>query len=141
MSCKKENAAIITPILAAGSATTPYYYQVNINQRLCTPVCVDSTPIFNPTFTFVSAVSSAANQYVVTINVEGVITYTPCGGGQCCARVQTVSQEFTIPVFSETAITTVTITKTFTNNSISTAACANCSRDFVSENGLSIAIA
>lgn len=31
----KLNLAVITPVLAAGSVASPYFFQVNVSQRLC----------------------------------------------------------------------------------------------------------
>lgn len=141
MSCNKMNAAKITPILAAGSTESPYYYQVNISQRLCTLVCVDETPIFNPTFSYVGISNVGTNEYVVTIHVEDTITYVPCNGNSCCSRVQYFSQNFTLPIYATAEPTSITIAKQSTVNSISVGGCEKCSRDFVSENAITVTVA
>lgn len=73
----KQNSANITPTLAAGSVASPYYIQVNISQRLCSPACEDQSPVFNPTFSLVGYSEVGASQYVATIKVEGLISYVP----------------------------------------------------------------
>ena len=102
MSCNKINSAVITPVLAAGSVTSPYYFQVNISQRLCWPACADLTPVFNPVFSLESVSQVGTGQYVATVKVEGVISYVPCGQNECCTKSQVISQTFTIPIASAT---------------------------------------
>lgn len=140
MGCK-QNSAIITATLAAGSVTSPYYVQVNISQRLCTPACEDQTPVFTPAFSLVGFSAVGTGQYVATIKVEGIISYVPCGGNSCNTRTQVLSQTFTVPFASETAPTTVTIAQGTVENSIVTSACQNCSRDFISEAPITLTVA
>ena len=137
----KQNPAIITATLAAGSTTSPYFFEVNISQRLCSPTCVDETPVFNPTYTYKSIAEVGTGQYVVTIHVEGVIAYIPCGYNSCCTRSQLISQDFTIPIASATAPTSVTVTASAAVNSIEGVGCENCSRNFSSETALTITVA
>lgn len=137
----KQNPAIITATLAAGSTTSPYYVQVNISQRLCSPTCVDETPVFNPAFSYVSLSNVGTSQYVVNVHVEGVIAYIPCGCNSCSTRSQLISQDFTIPLFSATAPTSVTITSGTVVNSVEGVGCESCSRSFVSEIPLTITVA
>lgn len=140
MGCK-QNAALISATLAAGSVASPYYVQVNISQRLCNPSCVDNTPVFNPTFSVRSISAVGTGQYVVTVHVEGVINYVPCGGNTCNTRTQLLSQDFTIPITSATEPTSVTIVAGTTVNDVKGVGCQNCSRDFVSETPLTITVA
>lgn len=140
MACK-QNSANITTTLAAGSVASPYFFEVIIAQRLCSPACEDQTPVFAPTFSLVGYSAIGTGQYVATIKVEGIISYVPCGGNTCCTRTQVLSQTFTIPFASATAPTSVTIASGVAVNSIVTAACQNCSRDFVSEIPLTLTIA
>ena len=141
MSCNKINSAVITPVLAAGSATSPYYFQVNISQRLCKKTCVGKTPVFNPQFSLVGYDLVGTGQYVATVHVEGIIAYTPCETSGCCDKMQVLSQNFTIPFASATAPTSVTIASGVTVNDIAAAPCQDCSRDFVSETPLTITVA
>lgn len=73
------NSAIITPVLAAGSVASPYIFQVNISQRLCSPTCVGQTPVFNPVFSLVGYSQVGAGAYVATVNVQGLISYMQDG--------------------------------------------------------------
>lgn len=132
--------AVITATLAAGSTTSPYYAQVNISQRLCYKTCADVAPVFNPQFSVVSLDAVGTNQYVLTVNVQGIISYVPCGGG-CCTKQQPINQNFTIPIYSTTALTGVTVAAGSVVNSVSASACQNCSRVFVSETPLTITAA
>lgn len=141
MSCNKTNSAKITPVLAAGSVESPYFIQVNISQRLCTPVCADSVPVFAPTFSLKSYAEVGTNQYVATIHVEGIISYDPCGSNGCCSKQQNISQDFTVPFASATAPTAVTIAAGTSVNAISATACQKCSRDFVSETPVTLTVA
>ena len=141
MSCNKTNSAKITPELAAGSTASPYFVQVNISQRLCTPVCADAVPVFNPTFSLKGYADVGTGQYVATIHVEGIISYDPCGSTGCCSKQQNVSQDFTVPFAAATAPTSVTIAAGVSVNSISATACQRCSRDFVSETPITITVA
>lgn len=137
----KQNSAIITPTLAAGSVASPYFVQVSISQRLCSPACEDQTPIFTPAFSLVDFSEVGAGQYVATIKVEGIISYVPCGGNSCCTRTQVLSQTFTVPFASETAPTSVTIESGVPVNTVVTSACQSCSRDFVSETPITLTVA
>lgn len=137
----KINSAVITPVLAAGSVASPYFVQVNISQRLCTPTCADNTPVFAPAFTYKGISQVATGQYVVTIHVEGVISYVPCGGNPCCTRSQVLSQDFTIPLASATEPTSITVAQGATVNNVNAAGCQSCSREFASETPLSITVA
>ena len=137
----KQNAAIITATLAAGSTTSPYFVQVNVSQRLCSPTCVDRTPVFNPAYSYVSLSNVGTSQYVITVHVEGIIAYVPCGGNTCNTRTQLISQDFTIPISSATEPTSVTIAAGTTVNSVTPIGCENCTRNFVSETPITITIA
>ena len=146
MSCncstqKKDHAAVITPVLAAGSVASPYFVQVNISQRLCKKACVNLPPVFNPTFSLVDYASVGTGRYVATVKVEGVISYTPCDTSGCCDRMQVISQEFTIPFASTAVPTTVTITQGISVNAIAVTGCQNCSRLFVSETPVILTVA
>ena len=136
-----KNYAIITPVLAAGSTASPYFVQVNISQKLCSPSCVESTPVFSPNFSLKSLGNVGTNQYVATIHVEGVINYTPCNGNTCCTKTQLISQDFTIPFTSATAPTSVTVTSGTPVNVISGSMCQKCSTQFVNETPLTITVA
>lgn len=132
------NSAIITPVLAAGSTSSPYFYQVNISQMLCHSSCGAVTPVFNPTFTVLGFTPAGTGQYVATIHVDGVIAYVPCGADACCTKSQMLSQDFTIPIYSAAAITAVSVTPGTPTNVIAVSACQTCSRVFVSEIPLSV---
>ena len=95
---KRTIPAIIIATLAAGATAAAPYYDVNITQQLCTPACVDETPVFAPKFSVKSIANVGTSQYIIVIHVEGVINYIPCNCGSCCTRSQVVSQDFTIPV-------------------------------------------
>lgn len=137
----KIQSAVITPVLAAGSTTIPYYYLLNITQRLCFPTCADNTPVFTPQFTLVGTTQVGTGQYIATIRVQGIISYVPCNGGCCCTKTQPLSQEFTIPIASATAPTSVTVVAGNTINSVAATSCNPCSRTFVSETPLTITVA
>ena len=137
----KTNSAIITPVLAAGSTASPFYWLVNIAQRLCHKSCVEATPLFQPTFTVVSFSEVGTNQYVATIRVDGAIIYTPCDGNVCCTKMQKIGQEFTLPFTSATAPTSVTVTAGTPINAIVGAMCQQCSRQFVNDTPITLTIA
>lgn len=138
---KRTIPANITATLAVGSTATAPYYDVNITQQLCTPACVDETPVFTPTFSVKSIAQVGASQYLVVLHVEGVINYIPCNCGPCCTRSQVVSQDFTIPVFSATAINSVTPAVGAIQNGIAKIACCSRSKTFVSDVPLTLTIA
>lgn len=138
---KRTIPACIMATLAVGATATAPYYDVNITQQLCAPSCVDETPVFNPQFSVKSIANVGTSQYLVTIHVEGVISYVPCNCGSCCTRSQVVSQDFTIPVFSATAITTVTTSLGSVKNRLVKVACCSCSKTFVCDAPLTLTIA
>lgn len=146
MSCgctnsKKVHAAVITPVLAAGSVASPYFVQVNISQRLCKKACVNLPPVFNPVFSLVDYAAVGTGQYVATVKVEGIIAYTPCDTDGCCDKTQVISQEFTIPFASAAVPTAVTITQGVPVNTIAVTGCQKCSRAFVSETPVTLTVA
>lgn len=132
-------AAIITPVLGAGSVASPYFWQVNITQKLCHLTCAETTPVFAPQFSLRSVTQVGTGQYVATIHIEGIISYLPCNGS-CCAKQQPISQDFTIPIASATA-PTVTIAQGTSVNAAIAAPCKTCTRTFVSETPLTITVA
>ena len=136
----KIQSAVITPVLAAGSVASPYFYQINITQRLCYPTCADELPVFAPQFQLMGVTLVGTGQYVATIRVQGIISYVQCGGGCNCTKQQPLVQEFQIPIASATA-PTVTITPGTTVNAISAAACQPCSRTLASDTPLTITVA
>lgn len=138
---KRTIPACIMATLAVGATATAPYYDVNITQQLCAPSCVDETPVFNPQFSVKSIANVGTSQYLVTIHVEGVISYVPCNCGSCCTRSQVVSQDFTIPVFSAAAITTVTTSLGSVKNRLVKVACCSCSKTFVCDAPLTLTIA
>lgn len=144
MSCNcnqnRIQSAVITPTLALGSTSSPYFVQVQILQRLCFACCVDATPVFNPLFSVKSVAQVASDSYVATLHVEGVISYVPCNGNCCCTKQQPLSQDFTIPI-SATSAPTITIAQGACVNAIAASACQSCSKNFVSETPLTITIA
>lgn len=140
MACK-QNSAIITTTLGLGSVDSPYFVQVGISQRLCSPACESQTPVFAPTFSLVGFSEVGAGQYVATIKVEGIISYVPCGGNVCATRTQVLSQTFTVPFASATAPTSVTIASGVTVNAIVASGCQSCSRDFESATPITLTVA
>jgi hypothetical protein len=140
MNCNKIPAANITPVLAAGSVASPYFVNVNITQRLCEKTCADNTPVFAPQFSVKSVVPVATGQYMVTIHVEGIVSYVPCNGGCNCTKQQPISQDFTIPIASATA-PTVTLAQGAAVNSVAATGCQRCSRTFVSETPITLTVA
>lgn len=139
--CNKIQTALITPVLAAGSVASPYFVEVNISQRLCFKTCVSNTPVFAPKFSMKSLANVGTNQYVATIHVEGIISYVPCNGGCDCTKQQPLSQDFTIPIYSATAPTSVTVEAGNTVNAIAATGCQKCGRTFVSETPLTLIVA
>lgn len=138
---KRTIPAIITATLAAGATAAAPYYDVNITQQLCAPACVDETPVFAPKFTVKSIANVGTSQYIIVVHVEGVISYIPCNCGSCCTRTQVLSQDFTIPVFSATAISSATIAVGAVQNGIARISCCNCSKTFVSDSPVTLTLA
>ncbi len=141
MDCNKIQAANITPVLAAGSVASPYFFEVNISQRLCYPTCAENTPVFNPRFSLKSLSQVGTGQYIATVHVEGIISYVPCNGNCCCTKQQPLSQDFTVPIATAVANPRVTISQGQTINSIAATSCRPCSRAFVSETPLTVTVA
>lgn len=128
--------AIISATLAAGSVTSPYYYQVNVTETLCKNSCSEATPDFKPVFALVNYANVGKSEYVATVSCSGVICYVPCGGSACCTKSQLVSQLFTIPFYSEEAPESVILTQGVSVNNISVKGCQSCGNVFVSETPL-----
>ena len=135
--CNRIHPAVITPVLAAGSVASPYFVEVNITQRLCFPTCAENAPVFDPKFSMKALANVGTSQYVATIHVEGIISYVPCNG----TKQQPLSQDFTIPIFSATTPTSVTVTAGNTSNIVAVSGCQQCGRTFVSETPLTLTVA
>ena len=129
----------VTPSL--GSTASPFALQVTINQRLCSKTCKETVPVFIPQFTVLRVTNVGGTQYMVDVQVEGAINYAKCGCGCCGTTSQPLNATFSIPITSATAPTAVTIEKGNTVNSMQTTPCQNCSRQFVSENFLTLTVA
>ena len=138
---KRNNPAHIVATLAVGATATAPYYDINITQQLCAPVCVNNVPVFNPKFTVKSIANVGTSQYLVTMHVEGVISYVPCNSCACGTRSQVVSQDFTIPVFSATAISGITVSVGNIQNSLTKVGCYSCSKTFVCDAPLTLTLA
>lgn len=135
-----SNSVIITPVLAAGSTASPYLFDVNITQKLCQPTCVSQTPVFAPVFSLVGYSALGNNMYVATINVQGIVSFTPCKGDACCTKTQVLNQNFSLPFTSATAPTAVSIVHGTAVNVMQGQACKSCSRIFVSETPVSLTV-
>ena len=136
-----KNKAVINVTLAAGSTTSPYFAQVNLTKRLCLKTCKNETPVFAPAFSVVGFTNVGTSQYVVTLHVEGTVTYNPCGTCGCDAKVERISQNFEVPLYSATAPTAITITQGATVNAMIPVGCKNCTRNFQSNTPLTITVA
>ena len=70
-----------------------------------------------------------------------MVNYIPCNCGSCYTRSQVVSQDFTIPVFSASAINSVEIAVGTVQNGIARISCCNCSKTFVSDCPVTLTLA
>ena len=78
---------------------------------------------------------------MVQVRVQGAINYIRCGCGCEGAMSQPLIAVFSIPVSSATAPTSVTIEKGNTVNDIAVTDCQTCSRQFVSDNFITLTVA
>ena len=135
----KIQPALITFVPALGSTASPYAGMIKIDQRLCYKCCADSTPVFTPQFSKKNIAQAGTNLYAVTIHVEGIISYVPCGGG-CCSKTQQVSGDVEVLISSAT-VPNVTITPGASINALAATACQQCTRTFTSATPLTITVA
>lgn len=140
MNNNKTNPAIIHATYGIGSTFAAPYYDINIQQLLCSCACADERPVFDPKFSVQSVENVGPSQYLIYLHVEGVISYIPCHCGSCCTRTQLLSQDFTIPIFTAAAPTAVTATAGAPRNSIIRNACNPCSRAFECDVPLTLTI-
>lgn len=140
MSCNMIQPASISVTPMLGSTTSPYDVLVNITQRLCYPCCVATPPVFDGRISYVGVTPVGTGQYVATFHCEGVICYTPLGGGCGCTKAQPLSQDFTVPIAAD-AVPTITMSQGASKNTLAASACQNASRTFVSETPLTITVA
>jgi hypothetical protein len=138
--CNQVQPADITATLAAGSIASPYYFMVNISQRLCSKVCSQQGAVFNPRFSLLGYSKVGTNQFVATIHCEGIISYIPCGGNCDCTKQQPLSQNFTVPFYFSGTPLSVTLTQGSTINAIATTNCQSCSRWLASDTPISLAV-
>lgn len=78
---------------------------------------------------------------MVQVRVQGAINYVKCGCGCCGTMSQPLNATFSIPVTSATAPTSVTITKGNTVNAVAVSNCQTCSRQFISDNFVTLTVA
>lgn len=133
-------SALITFTPALGSTASPYAGLVNITQRLCYASCAGTTPVFDPRYSVKGVALAGSNLYAVTVHVEGIISYVPCGGGCCNTKQQPLSQDFEVYVESET-VPTVTLAAGASSNALSVTPCQSCSRTFVCATPLTLTVA
>ena len=119
--------AVITAVPFLGSTASPYAVQVNITQRLCQKCCAGSAPVFDPRFSVRGVSQVGTNQYAVTMHVESIISYVPCGGGCGCTKQQPLSQDFVVYVQSEAA-PTITLAQGASVNALAVTPCQSCSK-------------
>lgn len=134
----KTYPAVIHATLALNASVTAPFYDVNIQQRLCHCACVDERPVFKPEFSVISVENVGTNQFLVYLQVEGVVNYIPCGCGSCSTKSQVIAQGFTIPVYSTSVITGATITAGATQNMIVRTSCKSCSNVMESDTPITI---
>ena len=139
------NNRVTSPIISVtpslGSTTSPYQLQVTISQRLCFKICAQNTPVFIPSFDVLGITNVGGTQYMVQVRVQGAINYIRCGCGCEGSMSQPLNAVFSIPVTSATAPTSVTIEKGNTVNDIAVTDCQTCSRQFVSDNFITLTVA
>lgn len=133
-------ATSIVNTLAAGSVASPYFYKSTITKQLCRKTCANNAPVFNPAFSLVSTSLVGENQYEVTINVQGSITYTPCGSCDCCAKTQLVNENFIVPLYATTAPSAINVSGSVISNKIQTSGCSNCGNIFLSDCALTLTV-
>jgi hypothetical protein len=136
----KVNPALITFTPALGSTASPYAGVVKIDQRLCYACCTGQTPVFAPQYSVKSTALAGTNLYSVTIHVEGIISYVPCGGDCCCTKQQPLSQDFEVLV-SSTTVPTVTLDPGASINVLNAAPCEPCSRSFTCATPMTLTVA
>ena len=134
-----KNNPMITTTLAAGSVASPYYIDVAIREKLCQKVCAENAPVFAPVFSVVGTRQVAEGQYMVTLNVQGIISYTPCSGG-CTARTMSVNENFQVPVAADAEPTEVSVSAGATVNTIDSEPCKKCSEWMVSRTPISLTV-
>lgn len=134
----KTIPAVIHVTLAVGATTTAPFFDVNIQQQLCQCSCVDDKPVFAPAFSVLGVEPVGTNQYLIYVHVEGVVNYVPCGCGSCATKAQVISQNFTVPFYSATAIKGATIEAGASQNAIVRTSCKSCSKLFESDTPITI---
>ena len=139
MNCNMIQPASITVTPMLGSTTSPYDVLVNITQRLCFPCCVATPPVFDAKFSNKGVAQVADGMYVATLHCEGIICYTPLGGGCGCTKMQPLSQDFTVPI-AAASMPTISLEPEASINTLAATACQQASRTFVSETPLAITV-
>jgi hypothetical protein len=139
MSCNNQQMpSVVNFTLGLGSTASPYIGVLNVTTKLCTKVCVDTGYIFNPAVSVTNVADMGGNEYMITLNLQGVYSYTPCGS-QCCQCItQNVNTDINIPLYSTTAPTSITCSVGKVTNSVVAADCEKCGRYAVSDIVLTI---
>lgn len=132
---------IITPVLAAGSTASPYNYQINVQRTLCQRACSAQTPLYQPTISLLGFSQAGAGTYRAKLRIDGLVSYKPCGAGDCCTRNELISESFVIPFDSTTTPTSVSVTTGTAVTRIVPEGCDTCSRNMVSDVPMILTIA
>ena len=135
----KKNIPSITTQLAAGSTTSPYFLTATMRLALCRDTCADTPPVFTPSISVVSINDVGTGQYLLTLNMQGVVSYTPCGA--CQAVAVNVNETFTVAVASDATPTSATVSTSTTINTIEHQPCHQCGSTLVSVTPLTLTIA
>lgn len=135
----KKYIPSITTQLAAGSAASPYFIVATMRLGLCRETCADNPPVFNPSVAVVSTSEVGTGQYLVTLSMQGVVSYTPCGA--CSASAVNINETFTVAVAADAAPTSVTVASATTQNTIEHQPCQQCGSILVSLTPLTLTIA
>jgi bacterioferritin-associated ferredoxin len=142
MSCNNsQTPSVVNFTLGLGSTLSPYIGVLNVTTKLCTKVCVDTGYIFNPTVSVTNVASLGNNEYMVTLNLQGVYSYTPCGSDCCQCISQVVNSTVNIPLYTTTAPTSVTCETGKVTNTVVAGDCQKCGRYAVSDIVLTITVA
>lgn len=128
--------ATITTTLAAGSNTSPYFFDARITKQLCarTP----DVPVFTPVFKVLYFKPVGTSQYEAVINVQGIVTFTPCGSR--CARSQTINENFVIPFFSAAAPSEIVVNSGIPTNTLTSMGCSKFSNSFLCDVPLTLIV-
>lgn len=104
----------ILPIFTGTPSATQQTYCLNIVQKLCRQICLDSfTPIISTlNFKYLGFNTISANYYVLKIKIFGTVNYRSYKNNCCQGQSESIELDIELPVYSINGTLPITVVLT-----------------------------